>query len=171
MFVYSPSGECLQTFSAYDDQLGVRTLRVSNLGMIAIGSYDEKVRRPVSDLAPTCPRWRLTRVGYPAATQIRLLDPLTWNLCCEFSHAPVISVGNVDVVRSATNRLIHATPRADRSALFYALPTDRLCGGGGARHGPDLSQPNVWRPLPAADGRQMYVATATPKYRRSSNGG
>ena len=38
MYVYSPTGECLQSYSAYNDQPGIRSLRISSLGMIALGS-------------------------------------------------------------------------------------------------------------------------------------
>jgi hypothetical protein len=41
--VYAPTGQCLQSFSAYDDALGVRALSISSLGMLAAGSCDDKV--------------------------------------------------------------------------------------------------------------------------------
>ena len=120
ILVYSPTGECLQSYSAYDDQLGVRTLRISALGMIAAGSYDEKVRsRAAAQLAghvPPPPRnspphysphaRRGPCVRVDRRGQVRVLDPLTWKLCCELAHASTLTVKDSAVVRVPSVRAL-----------------------------------------------------------------
>ena len=43
MYIYSLTGDLLQSFTPFNDQLGVKAVRVSSLSMVALGSYDEQV--------------------------------------------------------------------------------------------------------------------------------
>lgn len=63
--VYGLDGQCIQTYSAYDNELGVKVAKFSQRGMVAIGSFDDHVR---------------------------LLDNIKFELCGEFSHPSVLSL-------------------------------------------------------------------------------
>ena len=90
----------MQSYSAYNDQPGIRSLRISSLGMIALGSHDDCVR---------------------------LLDPVAWNECCTFIHAAVVTsdAASPPLVRpvfARVERVSRWTAHARRGASF-APPT------------------------------------------------
>ncbi|CAI2175604.1 14392_t:CDS:2 [Funneliformis geosporum] len=61
VLIYTPDGRCLQTYSAYDNGLGVKSVTWSpSSQFLAVGSYDQK---------------------------IRFLNNYTWTLIIEFTHA------------------------------------------------------------------------------------
>jgi len=55
VYIYSPTGDLLQSFTPFNDQLGVKAVRVSSLSMVALGSYDEQVRAACLTLAAGSP--------------------------------------------------------------------------------------------------------------------
>lgn len=58
--IYSPTGDLIAQYTAYEDALGVRKVKWSPSGqLLAIGSYDQKVR---------------------------ILNNLTWSVISEYDH-------------------------------------------------------------------------------------
>lgn len=67
MLVYSPTGHLLSKNKAYDNALGIKTLRISpNGNFIAVGAYDQSVR---------------------------VYNHISWRQLIEYSHASVITEG------------------------------------------------------------------------------
>lgn len=65
LYIYSPTGQCIHSFSAYENALGIRAVRWSPTAqLLAIGSFDMK---------------------------IRLLNHLTWGVLSEYEHKPAIT--------------------------------------------------------------------------------
>ena len=59
LLIYSSSGHCLASFSAYQDALGIRTVQWSSDGrMLAVGSYDQ-VCRSLLTVTPAYTRDRI----------------------------------------------------------------------------------------------------------------
>eukprot|EP00160_Parvularia_atlantis_P016793 Unigene549_Nuclearia_a/m.1719 Unigene549_Nuclearia_a/g.1719 ORF Unigene549_Nuclearia_a/g.1719 Unigene549_Nuclearia_a/m.1719 type:complete len:452 (+) Unigene549_Nuclearia_a:72-1427(+) len=91
--VYGVDGRCLKSYSAYDNELGVKTARISSLGVVAVGSYDEKVR---------------------------LLDYIHFDSCAEFNHPAAVSLP--EVVYKETEFLPDGTARENASEFARQRP-------------------------------------------------
>ncbi len=94
LLLYSSEGQCLSSFSAYENALGIKTVRWSPTGQfLAIGSFDQ---------------------------QLRLLNHVTWKPLIECHHpSSICEQDSVVVYKETENKYVSGRSKTSIAATLY----------------------------------------------------